>query len=92
MGISYTNKDAANAEGGWNFQGELNGQLIVFSASSELLQDIEPSIRMQPAGALFRTHQYRLQRIADAKVAKYGVPMGNPAIVHLTTADIGLST
>jgi hypothetical protein len=91
MGILFNNKTAKNAVGGWNFQGILNGQTITFSASIELLQDITPSISMQSAETLFQTHQSRLQRIADAKIVAQGVPEGNPPLVPLTTADMGLS-
>jgi len=77
-------------EGGWNFQGDDNGLKITFHVSWELLQDIDPSMRMDEVAELFQAHEYRLQEIAREKVAQEGVPSGNPPIVYLTKADVNL--
>ena len=68
---------------GVNFEATVNGQSVVFSASTEALQDIDPSNAHNTAQQQFLANQSSFQAIAEQKIRA-----GATSPVAITSCDV----
>ncbi|MCZ0928403.1 DUF1488 family protein [Vreelandella janggokensis] len=85
MNIEFTGAYAQNENFGINFQAKVDGQFISCVVTTEALQDINPSARMDEAEQQYLDNQSQLEAIAEEKIQSGQVQNGK---IYISQSDV----